>query len=81
MGNAEDYFDFRFTEIRIQPVTRRSSEKSRLSMERTYFFVLQRDQAILLRLPVLKSFAAELIEPRFNCSTSLKLASFALKNL
>ena len=70
MGNAEDYFDFRFTGIRIQPVTRRSG-KSRL----------QRDQAILLRLPVLKSFAAELIEPRFNCSTSLKLASFALKNL
>ena len=51
-------------------------------MEKTYFFVLQRDQAIILRLPVLKSVAAELIEPRFNCSsTSLKLASLALKNL
>ena len=31
-------FQLWFTEIRIQPVTRRS-EKSRLSMERTYFFV------------------------------------------
>ena len=73
-------FQHWFMEIRIQPVTRRS-EKSRLSMERTYFFVLRRDQAILLRLPVLKSVAAELIEPRFNCSISLKLASLAFKNL
>ena len=65
---------------KVQPVTRRSEKKSFVNGENV-FFRSATGSGNSFEVANLKFVAAELIELRFNCSTSLKLASLAFKNL